>query len=171
MTGMHLHKVSANFCRKRYFLFSFVWCLSIGLGALLSIIMRTVTVSLMYIAPMCRVSIVGLVMILLFPLLLSAAAVKFSIPSILYLIAFLNGMSLGYFMLGLIIAFHSAGWLMGVLLGFSQLLNTILRLWFFYKCLSGTCEWTSWLICCCAAVVTGLLDYCVVSPYLVTFMA
>ncbi len=162
-----LRESPASTCKTGCLLLSLIWCLSLGTGVIFSFIMQPSAVSLMCIAPQCRVSILGLIMIFLPPLILSAAAVKFSLPALIYLTAALDGAAMGYFLSGVVLAFGPAGWLPGSLLSFSKLLFTVPKLWFFFLCLENHNRLFSGLaICIFAAMIIGLFDYFLISPFL-----
>lgn len=167
-----LSTLQSDSCKKKQFILAFVWCLSLGLGSLFALTTQPVTVSLMCIALMCRVSIFGLVVILLFPLFLSAMAVKFSVPGIIYLIVLIDGISFGYFMLGSVLAFGSPAWLIGLMLAFSKLALIVPMLSFYLQCFSNEDSlMPSFVNCFLTAMIIGALDYFVVSPFLISIVA
>jgi len=167
-----LSTLQSDSCRKKQFILAFVWGLALGLGSLFAFTTQPVTLSLMCIAPMCHVSIFGLVVILLFPLLLSAIAVKFSVSGIIYLIVLVDGISFGYFMLGTVLAFGSPAWLIGLMLAFSKLALIVPLLSFYLQCFSNKDSlMPSFINCFFAAMIIGMLDYLVVSPFLISIVA
>lgn len=173
MLSLQPFRSAASWCRLRLFLLAFIWCLSLGSGTLFAYFTRDVTVSLMCTAPSCRVSIFSLVVTLLFPLLLSAAAVYFSIPDAIYPAVILKGISLGYCLLGSVMAYGNAGWLVCSLLTFSQTLMSVPLMWFWTVCLSGNAASfkKGFLICFTAALIIGITDYFVVSAFLITLVS
>lgn len=159
-------------CKARSFLLAFFWCLSFSVGILFVQFNRDITVSLMCTAPLCRVSIFGLVVTLLFPLVITAVAVYFSIPFLIFALIILKGVSFGYCLFGSFLAFGSAGWLIFGLLTFSQTLMIIPLLWLWLSGLStGSTKMfkhiCGWLF---VAVILCITDYLIISPFLALLM-
>lgn len=164
--------LSSKFCRISHFVLAFLWCLSLGFGLLLAYTNQALTVSLMYTAPKCSVSIVGLFIILLFPLLLSAAAVKFSVHAVIYPIVFTEGIAFGYFLLGSILTFGSFGWLISLMLSFSSLAFIVPKISFYFQCFSDNPNLSQKLLSCVlAAVIIGTFDYCITNPFLISIVS
>lgn len=154
-------------CRIRQFFLAFIWCLSLMLGALFAFWSQNVVASLMCMVPLCRISIVGLGLVILFPLFLSAAAVIFSVPDLVYLFLFFDGFSFGYCLLGAVFAFGSAGWLVLLLISFSKILLTVPRFCFFTRCiLVRSIAWPKFFCVIAVALIVCVFDYFCISQFL-----
>lgn len=159
----------ASFWRRhRVFFLAFFWCISSSAGFWIAFSTSDIVVSLMCAVVNCRVSIFGLVMMVFFPLLLSAAAVYFSVPDVLFPVIFVEGVSLGYCLAGMMLTFGSAGWLICFLLTFSESLMLIPQLWLWIQCFS--CEksavFRSLKFCYLAAIAVCTVDYLYISPFI-----
>lgn len=172
MTDMQSIQPSASLCRLRLFFLAFIWCLSFSIGIVFAYFNQNITVSLMCTAPLCRVSIFGLVITLLFPLLITAVAVHFSIPHLIFPIVIFKGISFGYCLFGSFLTFGSASWLVYSLLTFSETVMVVplLWLWVVYLCGSTISLKRKFTLCVLAALMLGIVDYFMVSPYLATLM-
>ena len=157
-----------SFGRLRLFFLAFFWCLSFTVGILFARSNQSVTVSLMCTAPMCRVSIFGLVVTRLFPLLLSAVAAYFSVPNMIFPIVFLKGASFGFCLFGAIMAYNSAGWLVFALLTFSEAVMIVPQLRFWSLCLSErtTKLHKHFISCFLAMLMLCAVDYFAIAPFL-----
>ena len=116
-----------------------------------------------------RMSIVGLLGVLYFPLLVSAFAVYFKRPQWLLLICFFKAFLFASCGSALLISFGSASWLVRLLLQFSDCCTVPLLYWFCMRSITGYSLNTRldfWICSMCFAVV-GIFDYCVISPFLV----
>ena len=115
------------------------------------------------------VSIVGLFSGVLLPFLISAFAVYLSMPLVLACTCFLKAFSFSVCAGAVFSAFGSAGWLILILMQFSDCCMLPVMVWFSCR------HWktgrrnlrrdlTAVLF---SAVAVGIMDYCIVSPYLV----
>ena len=89
-----------------------------------------IPVSLMRACCESGVSIVGLFLVPFFPFLISAVAVYCSAPLILYLTGFCKSFLLGFFSCAVCSAFSGGGWLICLLLMFTDLFTAPAVLWF-----------------------------------------
>lgn len=126
-------------------------------------------VSLMRRASCCRVSIVSLLMANLLPFLISALAVYIHKPWLLYGCAFFRSCLLGFVSMGTLMAFGSAGWLVRLLLMFSDVSLAILLYLYWLRHISGLRRFSP--VDCggyaAAALLIGSIDHCFVAPLLV----
>lgn len=95
------------------------------------------TASLMEQAASCGVSLRNLMLANLLPFLFSAFAVYLRQPKLIFLIAFFRGCLFSYVSIGTVTAFGSAGWLVQILLMFSDLLLTVLLYFYWLRHISG----------------------------------
>lgn len=154
------------------FVLAFCWMLGLFLGAIYgdhadhsyAIMMRT--------AALCRVSIVGLLFLLFFPLLLSAIAVYSNHPQWMVFVCFIKAFLFASCGSLLLITFGSAAWLIRILLQFSDFCTLPFLFWFSIRNIAGRNANTRMdlVICGCAMAVMGALDFCVISPFLVSLL-
>lgn len=154
-------KVSVTFLASSFFLglCAGSW-FSIQAGILIFPTMRT--------AASCGVSIPGLLSANLLPLLFSAFAVYISQIWLLVPIAFWKAFQFSYVGMGVMAAFGSAGWLIRLLMMFSDILMLGVLWWYWLRALSGRrgCALVVSLVPFSAAVLIASLDYSVISPFL-----
>ena len=148
------------------FCLSFPWVTGLLLGMHFAYTASISISSLMHTVAYCRVSIVGLLFVLFFPLVISAMAI--SVPFFLFPLAFIKALSYGFSFYSVMYAFGSAGWLFTMLLLFSDSCMSVLLNWLWCRHLFGKKHtlWRDMLNCALVAVLIGLVDYFLVSPYL-----
>lgn len=125
---------------------------------------------LMRIAVAQRVSIVGIVFSLSFPLIISAIAIHLDSPLVLSILAFLKAFCFGCCCCAVVAAFGSSGWFIRWLLLFSDSCIVVVLLWLWLKSFAGD-EHTihaDVLISIVIAIIIGCVDYFVVSPFMVS---
>lgn len=124
---------------------------------------------LMRMAATCRVSIVGLGILLLLPLFLSFLCIHCGRPKLLYGICFLKSFMLGLCAMGCFYAFGSGGWLVRLLVQFSDLITFPILCWFMLRCISNSGKGIQrdYILCNGAFLLVGILDFFYISPYLV----
>ena len=115
------------------------------------------------------VSIVGLFFVLFFPLLLSAFAVYFHHHQWLFPICFMKSFLFASCSCAISVAFGSAAWLVRFLLQFSDFCAVPFLYWFCLRNVKGYNDHsgTDFLICFVAIGLFGVIDFCMISPYLV----
>ena len=115
-----------------------------------------------------RVSIVGLFAVSYLPFLISAFAVFIRKPRLLYAVMFIKMLLIAFCGLSCLAAYPSAGWLVRILLQFSDLLLVPVLCWFSLRhvCGAGNLK-RDFSFCTALFVFVCSLDYCVVSPFLV----
>ena len=144
-----------------------VWCLSFLIGVFLAYHTRDIVSPMMYMAPRCHISILCLGLIVLVPLAISAAAIVFSVPAIIYFIVFLDCVSAGYCIASGVFAFGTAGWLVLVLLMFSQGSLMTPKIWFYTQCLTHkryALYRFNYILA--LATIVCLIDYFIISRFL-----
>lgn len=113
-------------------------------------------------------SAIGLVCVLLIPLLLSVLAVYFSIPAAILPICFFKAFAFGYCSCGILLSFRSAGWLVRLLLLFSDSLMLMPLLWLWLCHIKGSRIRLkrNTMVCLLTALAIGAVDYMYISPLL-----
>ena len=126
------------------------------------------TASLMRAAADSRVSIVGLLSVIFLPFLFSAFAVYLRQPWWLLPIAFCKAFSFALVFLGITAAYGSAGWLMRLLLMFSDLWTLPLLCYFWLRYATGERRLALRVIpsYLCAVLLIAIIDHCLISPFL-----
>lgn len=136
--------------------FFYLWA-----GESIFILMRSVVYS--------PVSIVGVLCVSLLPILISAYAVFLSNLSLLLSICFAKAFLFSFVSLGILWAFASAGWLMRILLLFSEWTSLPILYWYWLRCLNPDHRvnlWeTAWV--CSLMLLMGSIHFRVISPFLV----
>lgn len=162
------HDFPAWWRRGAAALLALSFVLGLVLGALLFLSAENDSTSLMRMAKNGPVSIVGLLSVSFLPFLISAFAVYVSQPWLLPVIALCKGASFSLVSLGVTAAYGSAGWLMRLLLMFSDLCALPLLLFFWLRYISGERRFTAWSACryLAALLTVGSIDYCLISPFL-----
>lgn len=163
-----LHHDFPAWWRKGYpVLLAFGFMLGLFAGCLIFFSAESESASWMRAAADSRVSIVGLLSVILLPFLFSAFAVFIGQPWLLLPMAFCKAVSFSMVSLGLMVSFGSAGWLMRILLMFPDLLTLPLLFFFWLRCASGEgLKVWSCLGCLMVALAIGSMDFYIISPFL-----
>lgn len=113
------------------------------------------------------VSIPGLLLVTALPFLFTAFAVFFSQPWLLLLLAFMKAFSFGFCAFGIMAVYGTASWLVGFLLMFTDACTMPLLMWLWLRhCdLSGQRFSRDVVVCFAAALVLGIIDICLISPF------
>lgn len=163
----------SNFrCKKFVVFLAFFWIFSFVAGVLFATYFHNIPLSLMRIVVVGHVSIVGLVVILLLPFVLSVVAMRLSMPWIIYMIAVLKGFCYGFSIYFLLISYFDSAWLVCSLVMFSVYCGQIPLFLFWTRYMNDTTD--RWkrdaLACLVLLTLIGCLDYFVISPFLITLM-
>lgn len=144
------------------------WCAGIFLGIYAASSVGYSFLPLMRAAIVRRVSIVALFAVLLLPFLLSAFVIFFSQPWLLLLFSFFKAFSFGFCCSAAQLSFGSAGWLVCLLLLFSDICTLPVLYWFWVRHISGDKYAIGRSLAVSIALVLffGSLDYCFISPFL-----
>jgi len=149
-------------------LFCGVWLAGLLLGSLFAAQLDMQIVSLMRPFITQRVSIVIKLSCAALPFVIAAYAVKFSAFRTLFVIAFCK--TFAFALSGWLICaiFGSAGWLIRILLLFSDICTVPMLCWFSMRHINGVAD--TWkkdvLICSVCCVVAVITDILVISPFL-----
>jgi hypothetical protein len=151
-----------------YWLFTGVWLSGLILGTIFSAIAGNHYFLLMRMAPQSHVSIVGLAVTVLLPFLLSAFAVYKDRPWMLHLICSTKVFTFAFCGFGITAAYGGAGWLVRLLLQFSDICTVPILCWFALRHLTGKrIGWKRDIgICLGLAVAVCCLDLWYISPFL-----
>lgn len=170
MDSTRFQKIEKFFCRNSVWILAFCWISSICLGLYIGSVFDPAVYSLMRMASCFHVSIVGLVLNLLFPIVLSAAAVYYLSPRSLLWLVFGKGLCHGICMYMTLAEFSSAGWLQCRLLMFSEycLLVPLFILWIHQLDGSSNRLKRDITNCLATAAVAAVADYFIVSPFVIT---
>ena len=168
MVGFFGFLLSFFQCRTARTKLAVLWLLGLLSGSLVSLSAGTLLAPTMRSAVSGGMSIFGLLAALLLPLLFTAMAVFISQPALLFPVVFLKGFLFSFTGSGVLAAFGTSGWLIRVLLMFSDLLVLPLLWWVWIQVFSGErntvlrCNALAFVI----AVVIGCFDYTLVAPFL-----
>ena len=159
-------------CRRRQWLLA-LFCFA---GALFGVYAYRFTgaafLSLTRMALAAPVSVVGLTACCFLPFLFAAFAVFISCSWLLYPICFAKLFLHCWFGFSVMMAYGSSGWLLRLFLQFSDGCMIPVLCWFCLRRLSGEGDSTKqdlWL-CLLAALIAGILDYCVITPFLASLI-
>lgn len=164
--------LSAWRCKKQIFLLACAYLIGLISGVLFSMSASGALYSTMRTAVSGRVSVFGLLSAILLPLLFSALAVYISKAWLLIPIAFCKAFLFAFLGIGIMASYGSAGWLIRILLMFSDILTMPLLWWYWLKALSGahTRVWHA-AAAAAPALLIGSIDYCVISPFLANLIS
>lgn len=151
---------------------AFFWTLGLMLGILCSGVAGDTLTPLMRTAVSRCVSFSGLLTAVLLPFLLSMLALYLHKPWLFVPIAFLKAFLFSYTGFGVMVAFDSAGWLVRLLLMFSDCCTMPILFWFWAAQINGCRK-------CLLSIATPILlaaaigsfDFYVVSPFLATLIS
>ena len=155
--------------RKRYIVYlAFIWIFGLIFGVNLSFAAGPDFLSLMRGASGCSVSIVCLLSVSLLPFLFSAVAVYIRSMPFLAVLCFIKGFLFAFVSAGIFTAFKSAGWLVRILMMFSDLGCLVPLWWCWISCVSGRCRNSVYPVLQSSLLALCIisLDYVYVSPLL-----
>lgn len=154
------------------FILAFIWCFGIiiGVGSYLSA--GDSFVSLMRMAAGRNVSIVNLLISSMLPFLFSAFAVYLHSMQLLAVLCFLKAWLFGFVSCGVLTAFGSAGWLVWLMLMFSDIFCLIPLWWYWISQFrsANRVHGTRLAGCLSAVLLIVSLDYSFISPFLVNLI-
>ena len=124
--------------------------------------------TLMRSAASSPVSIVGSLISAFLPFLLAFVVVHCGKPALLYFILFCKAVALSHCSMCCHLAFGSGGWLVRLLLQFSDilLLPLLCRFAIHYLRQSKPLRKYDIFVCSCAAAFVAIINFCFISPYL-----
>ncbi len=137
-----------------------------GLGALFAGASGDSYVLLMRMAASRPVSIFGSAVSVFLPFLISVFLITHSKPWLVYLICGIRFFLFSAAGFALARSFGSAGWLVRLLLQMPDLFLIPVLIWFSLLSFAGKCTKRVMICCILLAAAIGMLDYCVISPFL-----
>ena len=161
-------KASCNLqeCRQNLCALALCAVFSAGLGALFAGTSGDTYILMMRMATSRSVSIVGSAVSVFLPFLVSLFIIMHSKPWLVY---FTCGMRIFLFSsAGFVLdrSFGSAGWLVRLMMQIPDHCLIPVLIWFSAITLAGKCTRRVMILCIFFAVTIGMLDYCLVSPFL-----
>ncbi len=152
---------------RRYLAFSFF--LGLVCGSLAYLSAGESIIPLMRGVPYAPVSIVGALCVSVFPILFSAYAVFLSNYGLLLPLCFAKAFLFSFVSLGISQAFASAGWLMRILLLFSDWTSFPILYWYWLRNLSPDSRFNFWetVLVCSLVGLLGSIHFGIISPFLV----
>ena len=164
-----LHHLESYPSRRKFCHFlALCWAASLCCGIYFWFHAGSSFLSLMRSSLYSSVSIVSLLLVTGLPFLLSAFAVFLSCHWLLPAIAFGKGFLFSFISMGALASFGCAGWLLRLLLCFSDLMSMPILYWFWLHC----CRIRKYGFGCCTVLsaalifLIGSIDYCLIAPFL-----
>ena len=157
--------------RKRFvrrLLLSLLWVVGFAFGGVYSFGSGNSNFFMMRSILLDSVSIVSLIAVSYIPFLFSAFAVSMGLLWLLYPICFLKAFCFGFVSTAVCISFGSAGWLMRLLLMFSDIFSLPLLFLYSLRHISDVSKFSfsEFLIIASVFMLIGSVDYCYVLPLL-----
>ena len=165
------HQLFSARCNFRVCLLAFLWLVSIVLGASIAIY-STVFSSLMRMCISTHVSIVGLVVILFLPFVITVFSIYYNKPVIIYCLSTIKAFYFGVSLALIHNAFRNGCWLLLPLALFSTLVGNIflLHLWIKYIGEDKQFTFKNAIVTFTGILTTGIIDYFIISPFLAEVM-
>ena len=163
MNRLYLPRFSGSVTDRKRISLHLFWIMGLLCGGLLALFADN-PASLMRMPR--HLSIVGLLLIPLFPFLISAFAVYLSRPRLIYAVCFLKAFCFCACAVMIRTACGSAGWLMQALLLFTDGLTTPVLYWFWLRCLDGSDAVRSAWVCAGLFAMTAAVDWEWIAPFL-----
>ena len=159
--------ISTNVRKYATTLLAFSWIIGFCFG--LSAILVGGCNAVLYQAVDLKPSFFSIISVLLLPMLISLLAVFAGQRWLIFPLAFLKALSFAYVGWSVVVTFGSAGWLVRLLLMFSDCASVPLLWWFWKRVLSS--EFHAIFPAAVAVTVTllgiGIIDFGVIAPFLV----
>lgn len=160
------------FCRRRQLILAFSCLSGLILGFWISGRNEVTYLLLTRMAPLLHVSVPGLVACVYLPFLFAVFAVFLSRSWLLVPICFGKMFLYSWCGCSTVSAFGPAGWLVQLLLQFSDTLSLPLLCWFCIRNIDGRADTATrdFLICSLCVLIVGITDLCAVSPFLASLI-
>ena len=151
-----------------HFFLAFCWCLGLLCGIFLFRRLEPSGFPLMRSAIAGSVSIVGLICVGFLPFLFTAFAVYISEPWLLFLVCFAKACLFSFVSAGIYESIGSSGWLIRLLMMFSDSICVLLLYFSWLRLLSGHRVYcfADMFVCFSATVLVCSVDYCIIAPFL-----
>lgn len=156
---------------EMFFLALFACCGAV-LGVIVSFSSEPYISLMMRMAASSRVSIFGLMLSAIIPFLVTVVAYCFSKPSLFFPISFFKAFSYTLAMCSVRTAFFQAGWLVCMLLLFSDTAAILLLYWYWIRNIHGFRDsaLTEMLFCIAVTLIVAVIDYIWVFPFLMALI-
>lgn len=147
---------------------SFLWCFGLSCGFLFALYAEPYVYSWMYSRVVGSVSIVGLLVAHVFPLIFLIIVIRFRVTAVALPIALFKSFLMGFCQCCVYYAFGNAGWMVKSLFMFTGSVNSVLLLYFWILYIHQTGQWhlKAAIVFLSAAVSVCVLDFYFVAPYL-----
>lgn len=147
---------------------AFIWTFSVFAGIILGSKSVPYYTSLMLSAASGPMSIAGMFLIFILPLVISIISIRFKVSFLVLPLALIKGFFYGFLTVSVYSALGSAGWLICLLLLFSNSILIVLLLWFWFKYLKvhNCCLMRDFLVAIAFGVLVCAFDAIMVSPFL-----
>lgn len=161
---LNFHPSRRIFCH----ILALCWAAGLGCGIFCWFLVDASLFSLMRSALHGSVSIVSLLSVTALPFFLSAFVVFLSCHGLLFVISFGKGILFAFVSMGTLACFGCAGWLVQLLLCFSDLLSLPLLYWYWLRSfrVSGNSIHSTELLTAALLFLIGSIDYCLIAPFL-----
>ena len=153
-------------CNQHLCIFALCAVCSAGLGVIFAATVGDIYFLLMRKAASCFVSIVGSAVTVLLPFLVSTFIITHSKLWLAYFGCGIYIFSLSSTCYAICRSFGTAGWLMQLMMQFSDIWLIPVLIWLFVLRLTGKCNRRICICCIGFALVIGMIDYCIISPFL-----
>lgn len=159
-------------CKGSVILLSFLWMVGLVCGLYFISSSGDWITGLFTCVAGSRQSILGLLAVVCIPLIVSAIAIYFSAPALIYIYSVIKAFSFGCSLCGIAITFRHSSWLVRLLLLFSDTGLVVLMLWLWCRMLykNRFSVRKDLVFCIAASAVIGIIDYFLVSPYFAMLM-
>ena len=159
-------------CNRHDIVLAFLWVLGLLVGMLFGHFSTEWFDAFFHQSALQHISLPGIAVVQLLPLLLSAMCVLVRRPGFLLILLFADAVSCGFNIYGITAAFGSAAWLVYEMLCFSDTITAILLLWLSVRQFSGRKYYfeKDLVKCLIISLVIGTVDISCISPFLVTLM-
>lgn len=159
-------------CKGSVILLSFLWTIGLVCGLYFISSSGDYVTGLFACVSGSRQSVLGLLAVICVPLIISAISIYLPIPALVYVYAVIKAFSFGCCLCGIAITFGQSGWLVRLLLLFSDTCLVVMMLWLWCRMLYNNrfSVRKDLLFCIAASAVIGMIDYFLVSPYLAMLM-
>lgn len=165
-----LQCIHAKFCHTFHWLLAFVWSLGFLAGLSVFKLSAPSFISLMHGFSFGSVSIVGLIISVTFPFLISALAVLYSKPLLVFTVCFLKAFFFTLVSISVILCYGSGGWVIHRLAMAHEVLSLpiLYTFWyrsFYYRKIPSLSECFGWI---CIEFLILAMDYQLINPFLLS---
>lgn len=153
-----------------YFSLAFLTIICTGIGVFLSSRADNTYFQMIHAAASCHMSFAGLLISVILPYFVSIFLVSKGKPFVIYLVCGLRFLSVSACGYGIFQSFEYGGWLVSLLLQFSDYCLMPILIWYSIRNLLAKNNKRDIIICFFALVLIGFFYFCSISPFLVTLI-